>query len=104
MSLSPQIRRSLKRIVKRGLEYRTDPLAERAALKAKIIASTENGLVAYCGAGTDCDGYRWHGCSLIPAPVSVFAFERELDHAYSYLDGPGWYGVASPSQAKEMED
>lgn len=94
---TPKIKRNLRRIVKNGLAYRYDALAERAMFKQRIDECTENGQIAVCRSGQDCDGVRYNSVRITDAPKSFFAYMRDEDQHREYLDGPENMWIERPS-------
>lgn len=96
--LSPKFKKSILKFFRKEAYYRDyDALANRAALKARIEECTENGQIAVCRSGHDCDLCYYDRVSIIDAPVSVFAFEKAEDEHREYLDGPESMWIDKPS-------
>ncbi len=75
-----------------------DHLMNRLSLKMRIEECTENGKIAVCRSGHDCDLCYYDSVRIIDAPVSVFAFERAEDRHREYLDGPESMWIDKPSK------
>jgi len=77
-----------------------DLLEQRAALKARIEAVTEDGMIAVCRSGRDCDGVSYISATHIPAPGLMAFVKSEADHD-RWLDGPESTWLAKPSDAPD---
>lgn len=103
MVITSKLRRVLARIVRDTQHMRPDDhLAQRARLAARIARFAEGGQVAIVAGGRDCDGVVYEGhVSLIPA--SVVAYERHVDRALEWADGPMHFDIELPSVAEHVE-
>ena len=77
---------------------------ERAQWRAHIDANTEGGMVALCRSGMDCDCSKYWDVRIVPAPVSVVAWLRELDNHCQWLDGPESTWFDKPSNHPEGDE
>ncbi len=73
---------------------RSDRLARRAETAEKIAEIAVNHRIQLNAGGTDCDGYHWDTCYLIPATVTHYIglsrFETE------WADGPAGTSFSKP--------
>lgn len=97
--MSPALKRSIRLAVRRWAQ-KPDPLAVKVILKATIAACTENGLVALCRSGRDCDGVSYSSVDHIPAPGLMAFITSQADHE-AWLDGPENTWFAKPSDEPE---
>ena len=100
MPYTAKHKRLLKRLVKRSSYVHTDHLEERALMKAHIEACTEDGKIAVCRSGHDCDHYHYNSVRIIEAPRSVFAWFKAEDEHRQYLDGPERMWIDKPSNVE----
>jgi len=74
----------------------------RAGLIARIASCAEGGVIAVVESGRDCDGCAYTGhVSTIPATVA--AFDAHYDHVAQWADGPFWFAVEKPSEARGIK-
>lgn len=94
------MRKVLKKLYKKIALIRgdaTDPLAERASLKARLSKFQQGGRVLLIEKGRDCDGVQYDGhTSIIPATVTHY--EAELRDREASADGPFWLRLDYPSK------
>ena len=96
--LTAKQRQLIKRLFRQTrTSYHHDNLAYRWALKQHITACTEDGQIAICRSGQDCDGVRYNSVRIVDAPKSVFAFMREEEDHREWLDGPENMWIEKPS-------
>jgi hypothetical protein len=75
---------------------------EVLASKAVIAGCAEDGKVAVVWNGRDCDGVAYSGkVSLVEATHE--AVTKHIDHTVEWADGPCYFEIMSPSQAKGVE-
>lgn len=98
-------KRLLKRVMSRntGAQHRVDHLEERALMKQHIIDCTENGRIAVCRSGHDCDHMHYNTVRLVEAPKSFFAWLKAEEKHREYLDGPEYTYIAKPSHVEVGE-
>jgi hypothetical protein len=95
--MTPELRKVFKKIARMHDRMPRDTISQRARLKARIEACTEDGMIAIATGGTDCDGYLYSHVWHEPA-MSVMAFWRMRENWYEGLDGPGDMCVCKPSE------
>ncbi len=89
-------------IVKNRLYDYRDPLADKAATKAKIQERQENGFIAIVNSGMDCDCSRWDNrVSIVKA--DLHSVTKWIDSFYDYAEGPQSHYLAKPSEAKKLK-
>lgn len=84
--MTPQLKRTLRKVAKLCLDHKSDRLAGRQRLADLIASRSICGTVAVEYGGRDCDGYSYGGTTLIPATVTHF--ERYRDQHGEWADGP----------------
>jgi hypothetical protein len=107
--LSEKIKRNLKKIVKMGQDRNLrvpaihSRIMERGNARARFTAMAENGLVAICRSGMDCDSTQYSSVHIVPVPVSIIAWLKDEDDHNQWLDGPESMWIDAPS-AHDNED
>lgn len=94
--LTPALRKAVKNAVRMSLASRYDGLAEKQALLRRIQSCTENGHIAICRSGMDCDCTQYSRVTIVPVPTLV-AFIRDEDEHQQWLDGPESVWIDKPS-------
>ena len=101
--LSEKIKRNLKKIVKMGHDSHSrvpaihSRITERGNARARFAAMAENGLVAICRSGMDCDCTQYSSVRIEPVPVSIVAWLKAEDEHNQWLDGPESMWIDAPS-------
>lgn len=72
-------------------------ITERGNARAVIAAKAENGMIAICRSGMDCDCTRYSSVRIEPVPVSIVAWLKNEDEHNAYLDGPESMWIDPPS-------
>lgn len=77
-----------------------DVLADRAYFAEYMKLCTEDGKIAVCRTGHDCDHMHYTSVTIVPTP-GVFAFLKAEDKHRESLDGPETVWIARPSSVEE---
>lgn len=94
-------KRALKRVGKFAVMWKQDHLAERALMLARIQDCTEDGRIAVCRRGHDCDHSHYNSVRIEDAPRSFFAWLKAEEEHRAYLDGPESMWLDKPSNVEE---
>jgi hypothetical protein len=96
MQLTSELRLVLRRLGRKLLRGRIDPLTQRSTLKTRLAELQEEGQIAITHGGIDCDGGRWDNrVALVPA--TIVAVERWLDRYRAQAEGRQWQSLERPS-------
>jgi hypothetical protein len=102
-TLTPSLRRALRRIGKTGPRaWRRDYLQDRAATAARIAQLAENGRIAVVENGMDCDCVRYTGWVTI-LPATTMAVEAWARREQSNAEWPWGFYLERPSEAAEIK-
>lgn len=106
MTVTKEMRRVLRTIAKNGTNTKERwiniKINERAAIKARWNAVSENGMIAVCRSGMDCDCTQYAHVSHVAVPLSVFQWMIDEDEHRQWLDGPESTWFAKPSDYPQM--
>lgn len=100
--MNPRLRRKLIKMCKEYSATIDDRLAERAARAARIAERQEDGKIVVVHGGIDCDGGRWDDCCRT-LPAIPRAVEKWIDDYYDGAEGPQWFYLSRPSDARDLE-
>jgi len=78
-------------------------ITERGNARAVMAARAENGMIAICRSGMDCDCVQYASVRIVPVPVSIVAWLKEEDEHNQWLDGPESMWIDQPSQHDDEE-
>ena len=82
--------------------HRLAYLRDKLAMKARIRTLEEGGRVAVVESGRDCDGVEyWGHVHIIEATIRDF--EELYDQTEQYADGPFYFTLMRPSEAREVK-
>ena len=101
MQLTSELRRVLRRLSRKLLRGRIDPLTQRGTLKTHLAELQEEGQIAIVYGGIDCDGGRWDNRVII-VPATVIAVERWVDRYHAQAEGQQWQSLERPSVAATL--
>jgi len=107
--LTDKMKRNIRNIVKRGFDSHSrvpaihSRIIERGNARARFAAMAENGMVAICRSGMDCDCTQYSSVRIVPVPVSIVAWLREEDEHNNWLDGPESMWLDKPSNHDNEE-
>lgn len=73
----------------------------RVEWQRRFIKNSENGIIAICRSGMDCDCTQYRTVTHMATPVSLMAWVRDEDSNREWLDGPETTWVAKPSDEPE---
>jgi hypothetical protein len=100
MAYTRKQRRAILRVVRITLRLNggvDDELAAKWSLRQHIDACTEDGKIAVCRSGMDCDCTQYASVRIVPAPLSVLAWVKAEDEHQRWLDGHESTWIDKPS-------
>jgi hypothetical protein len=101
--MTPEMKKIVKRIVRdgnppRGRTRNVDHrINERAGWQDAFERNAEQGYVAICRSGMDCDCTQYADTRHMPVPVSLVAWVKGENEHQHWLDGPESTWVGKPS-------